>query len=160
MPTTRSQYFLFVKILVASACGVLLTKLVVTNAGGWSYLLFTLAALGTLSIACDGYTSLSQSRLHRHRQEPETTGSGATRSSRGTGRPSPRIIKLRFQDSTECSASALGNNAAWNCRCKRATPMLGSLHIGREVQCDCCKRPFKVLADSEGKRANAVEELP
>ena len=69
-----------------------------------------------------------------------------------------RTIELRLGNGRTRSASALGNNAAWNCCCDRDTPMIGSLWIAREVSCHCGRR-YRVVADKEtGKQVDAVEE--
>ena len=65
MPTTESRYIPVVNIIVGTVAGVFLTKLVTTNLGGWSYVVFTLATLGTFSLARDGWSTLQRRRLHR-----------------------------------------------------------------------------------------------
>ena len=57
-------------------------------------------------------------------------------------------------------ASAVGNNAAWNCRCDRETPLIGSTMILPEVSCRC-GRKYRVVAEKgRGTPAIRVEELP
>ena len=70
-----------------------------------------------------------------------------------------RDVVLRRCDGSEETAAALGNNAAWNCSCGRAAPLLGSLMIrSGEVACPDCDARYVVVAD--GTRASAVREIP
>ena len=65
MPSTESRYIPVVNIIAGTAAGVFLTELVTTNLGGWSYLVFTLATLGTFSLVRDGWSALQRRRFHR-----------------------------------------------------------------------------------------------
>ena len=65
MPSTESRYIPVVNILAGTVAGMFLTKLVTTNLGGWSYLVFTLATLGMFSLVRDGWSAFQRNRLHR-----------------------------------------------------------------------------------------------
>ena len=65
MPSTESRYIPVVNLLAGTVAGVLLAKLVTTNLGGWSYLVFTLATLGTFSLVRDGWSAFQRNRLQR-----------------------------------------------------------------------------------------------
>ena len=65
MPSTESRYIPVVHIIAGTVAGVFLSKLVTTNLGWWSYLVFTLATLGTFSLVRDGWSAFQRCRLHR-----------------------------------------------------------------------------------------------
>ena len=65
MSNTESRYAPVVNIIVGVVAGVFLTKLILTNLGNWSYVVFTLATLGLTSLARDGWSLLHRMRLHR-----------------------------------------------------------------------------------------------
>ena len=61
----QDTYFQINNILAGTVAGLFLTKLVTTNLGGWSYLVFTLATLGMFSLVRDGWSTFQRNRLHR-----------------------------------------------------------------------------------------------
>lgn len=61
----ESIYFPFVNLIFGTIAGVLLTHLVNTNLGKWSYVLFVLATLGVCSLWRDGWNFFHRMRLHR-----------------------------------------------------------------------------------------------
>ena len=65
MRRAESIYFPVVQIIVGTAAGALFAKLVSTNLGGWSHLVFILAALGATSLLRDAWGMFHQIRLHR-----------------------------------------------------------------------------------------------
>ena len=65
MPSTESRYIPVANIIAGTVAGVFLSELVTTNLGGWSYLVFTLATLGTFSLVRDGWSAFQRWRLHR-----------------------------------------------------------------------------------------------
>jgi hypothetical protein len=68
------------------------------------------------------------------------------------------IIDVRLSDSSVIKANAIGNNAAWNCPCGYALPLLASLRIAPEVSCPTCRRRYRLLRDNEN-RAGSVQQV-
>ena len=66
MPSTESRYIPVIQIVAGTVAGVFLSKLITTTLGGWSYLVFTLAIVGTLSLARDGWSAFQRRRLQQH----------------------------------------------------------------------------------------------
>ena len=65
MQSTESRYVPVVNIIAGTVAGVFLSKLVTTNLGSWSYLVFTLATLGTFSLVRDGWSTFQRWRVQR-----------------------------------------------------------------------------------------------
>ena len=65
MASTESRYIPVVSIIASTGAGVFLSKLVTSNLGNWSYLVFTLTMLGTFSLVRDGWSAFQRWRLHR-----------------------------------------------------------------------------------------------
>ena len=65
MQSTESRYVPVVNIIAGTVAGVFLSKLVTTNFGSWSYLVFTLATLGTFSLVRDGWSTFQRWRVQR-----------------------------------------------------------------------------------------------
>ena len=69
MPSTESRYVPVVHIIAGTVAGVLFARLVTTNLGGWSYLVFILATLGASSLLRDGWSAFHRMRLNRSCKE-------------------------------------------------------------------------------------------
>ena len=64
MQSTESLYIPVVHIIAGTVAGVLFARLVTTNLGGWSYLVFILATLGAFSLLRDGWSAFHRIRLN------------------------------------------------------------------------------------------------
>jgi len=78
-----------------------------------------------------------------------------------------RTVPLTFLDGTTGEAVATGNNAAWNCPCCRALPLLGMSGLasgvtdGFRVDCPDCGRHYYVVPDGGNrKRTLQVDQVP
>ena len=65
MQNQESQYVPVVQVVVGVVGGVLFSRLVMTDLGAWSYLVFTFATLGAFSVFRDGWSTFNQLRLWR-----------------------------------------------------------------------------------------------
>lgn len=63
MSGTESRYLPVVHIILGTTSGVVLTELVNTDLGRWSYLVFTLATLGAFSLGRDVWNFVQRRRL-------------------------------------------------------------------------------------------------
>ena len=76
-------------------------------------------------------------------------------------------IPFRLIDGSEMLARRTGNNAAWNCPCDQAVPLLGYSDAGDSeseatvIRCpnETCGRRYRVVAPGLRQVPNAVVEL-
>jgi hypothetical protein len=71
-------------------------------------------------------------------------------------------VPVTFANGTKATARVEGNNAAWQCRCKKSSlPLLGRCYFqfGHDCHTVCpdCARSYRVTKDAK-KKATGVEE--
>ena len=71
-------------------------------------------------------------------------------------------IPVHYKDGTHGKARAEGNNAAWQCACGEALPLIGRCYFqfghNCHTVCPSCAREYRVERDLK-KKAKAVREM-
>lgn len=71
------------------------------------------------------------------------------------------IIPVNFKKGAKGNARAEGNNAAWNCSCGEAVPLIGRCYyqFGDTcfTVCPACSAAYRIVPDKK-KRATRVDE--
>ena len=68
-------------------------------------------------------------------------------------------VRVRWLDHTETTGSAVGNNAAWLCKCNMI--LLGPCEGGifQIGPCPFCERQFRIRRGQEPQIVDSVEEI-
>ena len=75
-------------------------------------------------------------------------------------------IPLHFADGSSDIAVRTGNNAAWQCHCGRASPLIGfsdtpdSQHASSDVLCPSCGASYRVVAPGIKQVPTEVRQIP